>query len=292
MKKSLYETLEVSENATPEEIKKAYRKLARKYHPDVNKDKDAEEKFKEINAAYEILSDANKKAQYDQFGDNMFGGQNFSDFARNQGNINLDDILESIFGNSGGFGAGSRSFNFGGFNNFDGFNHFSPNLDIHSTINIPFKIAILGGKQHVNMQHDNFDIKIPAGIKEGDTIRAKGKGKAQGNMRGDLLLKIHVLSDEEYTRDEDDLIKQCDISLKTAMFGGTINVTTLYKDVKLKIPANTKNNQKFRLKELGVKNRKNGQMGNLYLKINIIIPKIQDLSEDLQNQLQKELPVQ
>lgn len=290
MSKSLYATLEVSENASPEEIKKAYRRLARKYHPDVNKEKDAEEKFKEINAAYEILSDASKKAQYDQFGDNMFGGQNFHDFARNQGNINLDDILSSIFGSSGGFGAGSRSFNFGGFGGFDSFGGFGQNLDIHSTLNISFATSILGNKERVQAQGESFDIKIPAGIKEGETIRARGKGKAQGNMRGDLLLKIHILEDGEYTRDGDDLIKQCDISLKTALFGGVVEVETLYKEVKLKIPPNTKNNQRFRIKELGAKNRKSGAVGDLYLKINIIMPKLEELSPALQEQLQKELP--
>lgn len=290
MSKSLYATLEVSENASPEEIKKAYRRLARKYHPDVNKEKDAEEKFKEINAAYEILSDASKKAQYDQFGDNMFGGQNFHDFARNQGNINLDDILSSIFGSSGGFGAGSRSFNFGGFGGFDSFGGFGQNLDIHSTLNISFATSILGNKERVQAQGESFDIKIPAGIKEGETIRARGKGKAQGNMRGDLLLKIHILEDGEYTRDGDDLIKQCDISLKTALFGGVVEVETLYKEVKLKIPPNTKNNQRFRIKELGAKNRKSGAVGDLYLKINIIMPKLEELSPTLQEQLQKELP--
>ena len=290
MSKSLYATLEVSENASPEEIKKAYRRLARKYHPDVNKEKDAEEKFKEINAAYEILSDASKKAQYDQFGDNMFGGQNFHDFARNQGNINLDDILSSIFGSSGGFGAGSRSFNFGGFGGFDSFGGFGQNLDIHSTLNISFATSILGNKERVQAQGESFDIKIPAGIKEGETIRARGKGKAQGNMRGDLLLKIHILEDGEYTRDGDNLIKQCDISLKTALFGGVVEVETLYKEVKLKIPPNTKNNQRFRIKELGAKNRKSGAVGDLYLKINIIMPKLEELSPTLQEQLQKELP--
>ncbi len=102
MGKSLYSTLEVSEGASNEEIKKSYRRLARKYHPDLNKGKEAEEKFKEINAAYEILSDPQKRAQYDQFGDNMFGGQNFSDFARAQGrNANFDDILSQIFGGGG-----------------------------------------------------------------------------------------------------------------------------------------------------------------------------------------------
>ncbi|MGM0622644.1 MAG: DnaJ domain-containing protein, partial [Campylobacterota bacterium] len=119
MSKSLYQTLEINENASEAEIKKAYRRLARKYHPDINKDAGAEEKFKEINAAYEVLSDPQKKAQYDQYGDTMFGGQNFHDFARGQGGgVDLDDILNSIFG-QGGFG-GARG-GFGGASGFSGF---------------------------------------------------------------------------------------------------------------------------------------------------------------------------
>ncbi|HHO65834.1 MAG TPA: J domain-containing protein, partial [Epsilonproteobacteria bacterium] len=102
MSKSLYETLGVSENASADEIKKAYRKLARKYHPDINKEPEAQEKFKEINAAYEVLSDPEKKAQYDQFGDQMFGGQNFHDFARGQGaEVDLEEILRQMFGGGG-----------------------------------------------------------------------------------------------------------------------------------------------------------------------------------------------
>ena len=108
MSKSLYTTLEVASTANETEIKKAYRKLARQYHPDVNKDPAAEEKFKEINAAYEVLSDKEKRAKYDQYGDSMFGGQNFHDFAQGQGgNVDLDEILRSMFGQGGGgFGGG------------------------------------------------------------------------------------------------------------------------------------------------------------------------------------------
>ena len=107
MSKSLYETLGVSENASAEEIKKSYRKLARKYHPDINKDESAVDKFKEINAAYEVLSDTDKKAQYDQYGDQMFGGQNFHDFAQGQGGgVDLDEILRQMFGGGGGGGFG------------------------------------------------------------------------------------------------------------------------------------------------------------------------------------------
>ncbi|WP_300806299.1 DnaJ domain-containing protein, partial [Helicobacter sp. UBA3407] len=185
MSKSLYETLEVSQDASSEEIKKSYRRLARKYHPDINKDAGAEEKFKEINAAYEILSDENKRKQYDQFGDSMFGGQNFHDFARGQGNVNLDDILSQIF--SGGFGGfGGSNFGNAGFGGFD-FSHSGfkntrnqPNLDLNAQVTIPFTTAILGGKHSVNVQGKNYDIKIPAGIKNGETIRLKGKGQTIG----------------------------------------------------------------------------------------------------------------
>ena len=127
MSKSLYDTLDVSQDASADEIKKAYRRLARKYHPDVNKDAGAEEKFKEINAAYEILSDEQKRRQYDQYGDNMFGGQNFHDFAHSQGGANLDDILRSIFGGGGGFGGFGGQSSRGGFGGFSsgGFGGFS-----------------------------------------------------------------------------------------------------------------------------------------------------------------------
>ncbi|MDO7253788.1 DnaJ C-terminal domain-containing protein [Helicobacter cappadocius] len=286
MSKSLYETLGVSENASADEIKKSYRKLARKYHPDINKEKEAEEKFKEINAAYEILSDEKKRAQYDQFGDNMFGGQNFSDFARNQGSggLNLDDILSQIFGNSGGFGAGANSFGFGvGFG-------FEPDLDVQASLTIPFSTAVLGGKQHINMQNDSFDIKIPAGIANNETIRIKGKGKAGRSARGDLLLKITISEDPQYTRENDDLTKTFDLPLKTALFGGKVLIPTLYKEVNLKIPANTKNLQKFRIKELGVKNRKTGHMGDLFLKANIVLPHTDSLSDDLKKALEDQLP--
>ncbi|WP_121021551.1 DnaJ C-terminal domain-containing protein [Helicobacter vulpis] len=287
MGKSLYETLEVSEGASTEEIKKSYRRLARKYHPDLNKSKEAEEKFKEINAAYEILSDSQKRAQYDRLGDSMFGGQNFSDFARARGG-NFDDILSQIFGSGGyGFGGGfgnAFSANFGG--------GFSPkvDLDIQADIQIGFKEAVLGAKRKVQLNHDSFEIKIPAGVKEGEVLRARGRGHQQGGMRGDVLLRVHVLEDNEYTREGDDLIKSFDLPLKIALFGGKMEVQTLYKEVSLKIPPNTKNAQKFRLKELGVKNRKNNGMGDLYLKANVVLPHTDSMSAQCKQVLQEQLP--
>ncbi|MCT7501028.1 DnaJ domain-containing protein [Aliarcobacter cryaerophilus] len=283
MAKSLYETLEVSENASADEIKKAYRKLARKYHPDVNKDPKAEEKFKEINAAYEVLSDPQKKQQYDQYGDSMFGGQNFSDFARNQGGgVDLDEILRQMFGGGGAAGFG-RS-NFGG-----GFGFDAPDLDTNAQITIPFEVAVLGGKRNISLNNDSFDIKIPEGIEDGQRIRAKGKGKSYQGQRGDLILKINISPSNEYEREFDNLIKYFDLPLKTALFGGKVDIKTIHKDITLKVPQNTKQNQKFRVKELGVLNRKTKVRGDLYLKANIILPKVEDLSSELRTLLEKEL---
>lgn len=282
MAKSLYETLEVSENVSADEIKKAYRKLARKYHPDVNKDPKAEEKFKEINAAYEVLSDPQKKQQYDQYGDSMFGGQNFSDFARNQGGgVDLDEILRQMFG---GGAAGFGRSNFGG-----GFGFDAPDLDTNAQITIPFEVAVLGGKRNISLNNDSFDIKIPEGIEDGQRIRAKGKGKSYQGQRGDLILKINISPSNEYEREFDNLIKYFDLPLKTALFGGKVDIKTIHKDITLKVPQNTKQNQKFRVKELGVLNRKTKVRGDLYLKANIILPKVEDLSSELRTLLEKEL---
>jgi curved DNA-binding protein len=287
MAKSLYETLEVTENASADEIKKAYRKLARKYHPDVNKDPQAEDKFKEINAAYEVLSNPEKKQQYDQYGDSMFGGQNFHDFARGQGsNVDLDEILRQMFGGGGGFGR--SGFSQGGFGGFGGFSE--PDLDTNAQITVPFDVAVLGGKQFINLNNDSFDVKIPEGIEDGQKIRAKGKGKSYQGQRGDLILKINVATSPDYERNGDTLVKSFDLPLKTALFGGKVEVKTIHKDITLKVPQNTKQNQRFRVKELGVLNRKSGVKGDLYLKANIVLPKIEDLDEDLVKILEEKLP--
>ena len=284
MAKSLYETLEINENASADEIKKAYRKLARKYHPDVNKDPQAEDKFKEINAAYEVLSNPEKKQQYDQHGDSMFGGQNFHDFARGQGsNVDLDEILRQMFGGAGGFGRGG--FSQGGFGGFS-----QPDLDTNAQITIPFDVAVLGGKQFINLNSESFDIKVPEGIEDGQKIRAKGKGKSYQGQRGDLIIKINIANSPDYERKDDTLIKTFDLPLKTALFGGKIEVKTIHKDITLKVPQNTKQSQRFRVKELGVLNRKTGVKGDLYLKANIVLPKIEDLDEDLVKILEEKLP--
>ena len=293
MAKSLYETLEVSENASEAEIKKAYRKLARQYHPDVNKDKGAEDKFKEINSAYEILSDKDKKAQYDQFGDQMFGGQNFHDFTRSHGGAgaaDLDEILRQMF-SGGSFGGGFGGF--GGGNPFGsgfGGGYQEPNLDLETSVTIPFSVSILGGSHSVSVQNDRFDIKIPAGVKSGEKMRVKGKGHSQGGRKGDLFLKINVAPNPEYVRDGDDLIKTFDVPLKAALFGDKVSIQTLEKEIKLKVPQNTKNGQSFRVKEMGAMNRKTNTRGNLYLKANIVLPNVDNLDADLVKEMKEKLP--
>ncbi|CAJ99889.1 DnaJ family protein [Helicobacter acinonychis] len=287
MSKSLYQTLNVSENASQDEIKKSYRRLARQYHPDLNKTKEAEEKFKEINAAYEILSDEEKRRQYDQFGDNMFGGQNFSDFARSRGTSeDLDDILSSIF-ERGGFSRFSQhSQGFSGFN----FSNFSPeNLDITTTLNVSVLDTLLGNKKQVSMNNESFSLKIPIGVEEGEKIRVRNKGKMGRMGRGDLLLQIHIEEDEIYKREKDDIIQIFDLPLKTALFGGKIEIATWHKTLTLTIPPNTKAMQKFRIKDKGIKNRKTSHVGDLYLQARLILPKVEALSNELKALLEKEL---
>jgi curved DNA-binding protein len=277
----------VSENATPEEIKKAYRKLARKYHPDITKEPEAQEKFKEINAAYEVLSDPEKKAKYDQFGDQMIGGQNFSDFARSQGgDVDLEEILRAMFG-GGGFGGFGGAGGFGGF----GGGYGAPDLDTRARITIPFNVSILGGKHHITTgEGESFDIKIPAGIKSGETLRVRGKGRSWQGQRGDLLITVDVAPSTEYERKGNDLYKTIDVPLKYALFGGKVQVRTPEKEVTLKIPKNTKNGQKFRLKAKGFPDRKSGTKGDLYLIANVVLPDVETLPEDLRNACEEKLP--
>ncbi len=290
MSKSLYETLGVSDSATEVEIKKSYRKLARQYHPDINKDPDAEEKFKESNAAYEVLSDKNKKAQYDMHGDQMFGGQNFHDFAQGQGGgADLDEILRQMFGQGGGGGFGGFGGQGGGFGGFGGGRQQQVDIDITANVTIPFATAILGGKHNVSVQGESFDIKIPAGIKDGEKMRVKGKGQSMQGQRGNLILNIKIATTPDYERDGDNLIKTFDVPLYAALFGDKIAIETLEKEINLKVPQNTKNGQRFRVKEMGAMNRKTKQKGDLYLRANIVLPNVDEMDEDLVEMMKEKL---
>jgi len=285
MSKSLYDILGVPQTALQSDIKKAYRKLARQYHPDINKSADAEEKFKEINGAYEVLSDEDKRSQYDLHGDSMFGNQNFSDYSRGNSDINLDDIFSQFFG--GGRGNGFSNSNFGG-----GFQQ--ENLDVEQKLIITFRTSLLGGKESVYLQDGStVDINIPKGSRNGDKLRLKNRGNrgARGD-KGDLLLIIEVQPHPDYRVEKDDITKDIEIPLHTAIFGKKIVVETLEKNLNIKVPANVKNGQKFRIKEGGLYNRKSKDFGNLYLKVNIINPKIEQLDSDLVEIMKTKLPTE
>lgn len=295
MSNSLYDTLGVSKSASGDEIKKAYRRLARKYHPDINKEPGAEDKFKEINAAYEILSDEKKRAQYDRYGDAMFGGQNFHDFASGSASMgDLNEILRNIFGGGfssggGGFSGFSQGFGGGFGGGFDA--GFAQDLDVNAKVSIPFEVAVLGGEHSVNLSGESIKIKIPHGIMDGEKLRIKGKGKAvRGAMRGDLILTVNILSSDEYERDGDDLYKDVEIPLKAMLFGGKVTVKTLKKDVTIKIAENSKSGQKIRLKGYGVQNRKSDIFGDLYLRARVRLPDVTSLDKKLVEALKEKLP--
>ena len=157
-------------------------------------------------------------------------------------------------------------------------------------VTISFSVSILGGSHSVAVNGDRFDIKIPAGVKSGEKMRVKGKGHAQGGRVGDLFLKITVAPNPEYIREDDDLIKTFDVPLYAALFGEKIAIKTLEKEIKLKVPQNTKNGQRFRVKEMGAINRKTKTRGNLYLEANITLPNVDEFDEDLVDIMKEKLP--
>jgi curved DNA-binding protein len=216
----------------------------------------------------------------------MFGGQNFHDFAHSHGgDFDLDEILRQIFGQGGGFG---------GFNTHSGFSHgfdsgfnFGQNLDIRAKIRVPFEVAALGGTQQISIGGDSLKIKIPAGIDNAEVLRVKGRGKKMQGISGDLMLEIEIIPHAEYKRDKNNITKDIQLDLKTAIFGGKVKVKTLEKEVTLKIPEGTKCGQKFRLKGLGIVDRKTKVKGDFFVKTNVLIPKPQEIDPELKEMIGK-----
>ncbi|MBS0031277.1 DnaJ C-terminal domain-containing protein [Chitinophaga sp. 22321] len=293
--KDYYKVLGVEKTATAEQIKKAYRKLAVKYHPDKNPgDKVAEDKFKEINEAYEVLSDAEKRKKYDQF------GENYKHYEQHGGRP--EDFDWSQFGGGRGrgrtysYGGGSAEDMFGG----EGFSDFFEQLfgsrfsgsgrrqqqapgkgqDVQASMQVSLEDAYAGATRQVEVNGSKLNIKLKPGLYEGQVIRLKGKGNPgrRGGENGDMLITIQLAPHPQYELKGLDIYMELALPLYTAVLGGKVNIVTPGATLNMNIPAGTDSGKAFRLKGKGMPAYNNsGTAGDLYIKAMIHIPK--DLSE-------------
>lgn len=286
--KDYYEILGLKKGATPEEIKKAFRKLAVKFHPDKNPgDKKAEDRFKEINEAYAVLSDPDKKSQYDQFGsagfhqrysqEDIFRNFNAGDIFR-EFNLGSDDVFSRIFGMGGGFRqGGGRSMSRKG-------------QDFEMELTISFMEAFSGGEKRVSFSREGrieeLSVKIPQGIDSGARLRLAGKGGAGigGGPNGDLYLNIVVREDSRYKREGADIIFPQQIPFSHACLGGSLDVETLDGTKRIKVPASIQPGTKIRLKGLGFQ-QPGKERGDFYVVVQVKVP--QALSADQKELVEK-----
>lgn len=287
--KDYYQILGVARDVSKEDLKKAYRKLARKYHPDVSKETDAEAKFKELGEAYEVLKDPEKRAQYDQFGANYKNGQSFTpppgwgQQGRRGGfdsNSNFSSFFESMFG-GGGMGGGGGNF-------------YAKGEDVNAKITISLEDAFHGAKKTIRRPSGSTDtgtlnVKIPAGITSGKKIRLSGQGRAGmgGSSAGDLLLEINIATHSHYRLDGSNVILDLPISPWEAALGAKVTVPTLAGKINLTIPAGAKSGQKMRLKGRGLPGK---QAGDQIVNLQIITPAADsDKAIQLYQQMAEEL---
>lgn len=273
--KDYYQVLGVGRSASDQEIKQAYRKLARKYHPDINPgDKQAEARFKEINEAYETLSDKEKREKYDRFGNDwrryeQAGGAGGFDYG---GANDFTDIFETLFG-GGGRGAGRRGA--GG-----SFNMRMDGQDVEQPVEITLEEAFIGTQRSVQFANPNgtprtITVKIPPGIDTGGRVRVPGEGGPgmNGGARGDLYLVVRVQPHPRYERKGDDLSVKVDTSIYTLLLGGQVQVPTLTgKMLTLNVPEQTQNGRVFRLSGQGMAAMRSDRRGDLYVTLSATLP--------------------
>ena len=287
-KKDYYEILGVSKDADAKEIKKAYRKLAMKYHPDKNKNNpEAEAKFKEITVAYDVLSDPEKRKKYDRMGHETFEqGFDTHNFNFNADNFaDLGDIFGDIFGGGGRGFKGGFSFsdifgnftNAGGGNFSRGFQQRTKGQNISTELKIPFSEAVKGSERVIRLSNGKeIKVKIPQGVKDGQKIKLKGQGypSRDGGDNGDLIITLSVYNNTEYEIDGINLKKSFTIDLRTALQGGKVDIPTLWGTISLKIPPKTSSSKVFKIPGFGI--RKKSYKGDLFIKLEIKIPDISD----------------
>ncbi len=300
--KDYYKILGVPRAADEKELKKAFRKLAQQYHPDKNPgDKEAERKFKEINEAYTVLSDADKRGKYDKFGAQWEqysraggrpedfnwggtggGGQSRSlspeEFEQFFGNSGFSSFFESLFGDAAGSPGATRTGTrqrSGTGARFDPYSGATRQSTQEVAVQVTLEEAFLGStRQLLSADGTRFDVNIPRGVKSGSKVRMRGAGG-----RGDILLNVEVLPHTQYTREEDNLRLRVPVDLYTAVLGGEVRVSSLDKTVVLTIPAGTQGGKLFRLRGLGMPNLKQpDQRGDLLAEVTITTPA--NLSEE------------
>ena len=321
-KRDYYEVLGVKKSATEEEVKKAYRKLAMKLHPDRNPgNKQAEERFKEINEAYAVLGDKGKRQQYDQFGpsgfsqrysqEDIFRGFDISDLFKDLG-FSPNDVFSRTFGGGGrgpkarygGFGdlfgqRGGQSYDFGDMFSGGGYQTQGQSArkgqDIESELNLTFEEAAAGGEKKVRLpkggRMEDLTIKIPPGIESGKKLRLAGKGMegARGIPPGDLYLKVNVGEHPFFKREGSDLTVDKEIKVSEGLLGTTIEVPTLDGSKHIKVPPGTQSQSRIRLKGFGLPRLQGGGKGDEYVRILIKYPKtLNEKQKKLAEELKKE----
>ncbi|WP_256414251.1 DnaJ C-terminal domain-containing protein [Acinetobacter sp. 5862] len=295
MAKNYYEELGVSRDASADEIKKAYRKLAKKYHPDISKEADAEAKMQAINVAYDTLGDATKKAEYDQMLDHPQGfagfGQGTGGFGQGTGGFDGSQFYRQSSGDGGADFSGFEDL-FGRFGaGFGGGQQRSQRQqrsyrgeDQHASIQVDLDIAYHGSTQQITLQIPTYNVygepevqrktlqvKIPKGMKEGQQIRLNGQGQSgiNGGENGDLYIEIQYKDTDRIRIEGADVYQTIDVSPWEAALGQSIEVNTPAGQLKVNLPKNAKNGQQLRLKDKGIPNK---TAGHLYLIINIVLP--------------------
>jgi curved DNA-binding protein len=296
MAKNFYEILGVAKDATPDQIKKAYRKLARKYHPDISKEANAEEKMQEINVAYDTLSNDEKKKQYDFELEHPEGFQNFGSgsqqyYQNAQGGAHQQDFsgFEDLFGR---FGAGFGGSNYDYQRSQKQQHRSYKGEDQHASLDVDIDIAFHGATQHITLQiptmnaygeaeiqRKTLEVKIPKGMKDGQQIRLSGQGQTgiNGGANGDLYIEIHYKNTEKLRVDGADLYLTIDVTPWEAALGQAIDVKTpAGTTLQVNLPKNSQTGQQLRLKDKGIPNK---TPGNLYLILNTVNPTAQTDAE-------------